>query len=350
MSGDRKKILIVDDNPVNLKVARNILMEQYDAFTVPSAEKMYQFLEKTLPDLILLDVLMPDVDGYEAICHLKNNLGMKMPVIFLTSKSDAESELKGLSLGAADYITKPFAPHLLLKRIEMHLLVESQKAELLYVNNNFERLLDQKVRTVLDLQNSILSTLGDIIEFRDNVGIEHNVQTELMMRLLLDEMQRRGVYREEIDAWDAGLILQSSQLHDVGKLSVRDSILLKPGKLTMEEFEEMKKHTTFGEIIIDKIQTGGHDSAFLRHAKIMAGTHHEKWDGSGYPSKLAGADIPLQGRLMAVTDVYDALMSKRPYKEPYSHDRAVEIIASEFGRHFDPYLLDVFWYVSRQMQ
>jgi putative two-component system response regulator len=318
-------------------------MDQYDAFTVPSAEKMYQFLEKTLPDLILLDVLMPEIDGYEAILRLKkDNATRGIPVIFLTSKSDTESEVKGLSLGAADYISKPFAPHLLLKRIEMHLLVETQKAELQYINDNLQALVERKTRTVLDLQNSIILTVSGLVESRDDVTGGHILRTARTLRFLIEEMTELGVYRNEVETWDIDLFLQSSQLHDVGKISIHDSILLKPSQLTPEEYEEMKKHTTFGEKIIDKIQASSNENAFLTHAKIMAGTHHEKWDGSGYPYHLSGPTIPLQGRLMAIADVYDALVSRRPYKEPFSHEKAVEIIASGCGTHFDPALSNVF--------
>ena len=349
MQNERKKVLIVDDNPVNLKMARNILMDRYDAFTVPGAEKMYQFLEKSRPDLTLLDVLMPDIDGYEAIQRLKSDSATKnIPIIFLTSKSDTESELKGLSLGAADYISKPFAPHLLLKRIEMHLLVESQKMELRNFNKNLQLLVEQKARAVLELQNSILLTVSDLVEFRDDVTGGHILRTAHILRLLLEEMLSRSVYQDEVENWNINLFLQSSQLHDVGKISIHDSILLKPARLTPEEFEEMKKHTTFGEKIIDRIQSSTSENDFLSHAKIMAGTHHEKWNGTGYPTCLTETDIPLQGRLMALADVYDALISKRPYKEPFTNEEALEIIAEGRGTHFDPALSDLFLIASQR--
>ncbi|MDR3331270.1 MAG: response regulator [Synergistaceae bacterium] len=343
MYGERKKIILVDDTPIILKLARNILMSKYDVFTVPSAEKMFQFLERTLPDLILLDVLMPDVNGYEAIGRLKSDRRTEdIPVIFLTSKSDADSELEGFMLGAVDYIAKPFSPQLLLKRVDVHMLVETQKHELKNLNDNLVKLVEQKTGAVLELQRAILTTVSNLVEYRDDVTGGHVERTERFLSVLVQEMAKSGVYGDVLSTWDIDLFLQSAQLHDVGKIAIRDNILMKPAKLTNEEFEEMKKHTTFGETVIEKIQQSAKESVFLTHAKIMAGTHHEKWDGSGYPRGIAGSNIPLQGRLMAVADVYDALVSERPYKKAFTHDQAVQIIKNERGNHFDPIVADAF--------
>ncbi|MDR1580403.1 MAG: response regulator [Synergistaceae bacterium] len=343
MSDDRKKVLIVDDNPVNLKMARNALISAFDVFTVPSVAKMRQLLESILPDLILLDVLMPEIGGYEAIAELKADERTNgIPVIFLTSKADAISELEGLSLGAVDYIIKPFTPQLLLKRAKIHMLIESQKRELKYINANLEKLVEAKMREIVELQGAILSTVSELVERRDDVTGMHVIRTAQTLRVLTEEMFRIGVYLDELRQWDIELFLQSSQLHDVGKISIHDDILMKPGKLTREEFDEMKKHAAFGEKIIDRIQQNTRESAFLTHAKIMAGTHHEKWDGSGYPYSFAGEDIPLQGRLMAIADVYDALISERPYKKAFTMDEAGRIIHDSFGSHFDPALEEAF--------
>lgn len=343
MQANRKKILLVDDNPVNLKMARNTLMSLYDVFTVPGAEKLFVFLEKTLPDMILLDVLMPGVDGYDAMRRLMRDDRTKhIPVIFLTSKTDAGSELEGLSLGAVDYITKPFVPQLLLKRVETHMLMEEQKEELKYINANLERIVDAKTSAVLELQNALLATISELVECRDDITGGHIERTSHTMRRLVNVMLEQGVYLDELASWDIELFLQSSQLHDVGKISIHDDILLKPARLTEEEFEVMKNHAIFGEEIIDRIQKSTRENAFLTHAKIMAGSHHEKWDGSGYPRGTAGERIPLQGRIMAIADVYDALVSKRPYKEAFPHDTAMQIMWDSKGTHFDPAILDVF--------
>jgi putative two-component system response regulator len=215
------------------------------------------------------------------------------------------SEMEGLSLGAVDYITKPFIPQLLLKRIETHMLMEAQKEELKYINANLERLVDEKTSAVVELQNAVLATVSELVECRDDVTGGHIERTAHTMRMLVKKMVDQCVYADELMSWDIELFLQSSQLHDVGKISIHDNILLKPAKLTDDEFEEMKKHALFGEEIIDKIQRLTHESAFLTHAKIMAGSHHERWDGAGYPRGTAGNDIPLQGRIMAIADVYE---------------------------------------------
>jgi len=343
MPEDRKKVILVDDNPINLKLARNTLMGKYDVFTVPSAEKLFQLLERTLPDIILLDVMMPGMSGYDAIKILKNDRRTaEIPVIFLTSKADTNSELEGFVQGAVDYVSKPFSPQLLLKRVDVHVLVESQKRELKHVNDNLQRLVDEKTAEILELQDAILKTMSNLVECREDVTGGHVERTERILRLLVEEMMKKNIYREELEAWDLKLFFQSAQLHDVGKIAIRDNILMKPGALTAEEFGEMKLHTTFGEKVIEKIQEGARESVFLTHARIMAGTHHEKWDGSGYPRGLSGANIPLQGRLMAFVDVYDALISERPYKKPYPPEEAIEIIKEGCGVQFDPNLMDIF--------
>jgi putative two-component system response regulator len=340
---DRKKVILVDDNPINLKLARNTLMDKYDVFTVPNAEKLYQLLEKTMPDIILLDVLMPDISGYDAIKVLKGNpRTADIPVVFLTSKSDTGSELEGFSLGAVDYISKPFSPQLLLKRVDVHVLVESQQRELKHINENLHQLVEEKTGAVLELQNAVLKTMSNLVECRDDVTGGHVERTERFLGLLMEETLKQKVYQDITSTWDVNLFLQSAQLHDVGKIAIRDSILMKPAPLTPEEFNEMKKHTSFGETVIEKIQQSARESVFLTHAKIMAGTHHEKWNGTGYPRWIAGSNIPLQGRLMAMVDVYDALISERPYKKAFAPEEAVRIIKEGSGTQFDPVLMDVF--------
>jgi len=343
MLEERQKIILVDDNPINLKLARNTLMGKYDVFTVPTAEKLFQLLEKTLPDIILLDVLMPGMSGYEAIKILKENKRTAdIPVIFLTSKSDTSSELEGFVQGAVDYVSKPFSPQLLQKRVDVHVLVESQKKELKHINDNLQKLVDEKTEEIQELQNAVLKTMTNLVEYRDDVTGSHIERTERFLNLLVKEMLRLGLYMEELKTWDIKLFVKSAQLHDVGKIAIRDNILLKPGPLTTDERLEMEKHTTFGETVIEKIQESAKESVFLTHAKIMAGTHHEKWDGSGYPRGISNTNIPLQGRLMAVVDVYEALISDRPYKKAISSEEALAIIRKESGSHFDPALVEVF--------
>jgi putative two-component system response regulator len=361
----RAMVMIVDDNITNLKIAKNTLADIYDVFTVPSAAKMFDLLERNRPALIALDIVMPEMDGYEAIKILKSNAATRdIPVIFLTGKSDPESELKGLSAGAVDYISKPFAPPLLRKRVELHLMVERQKSrledqartlesqqrQLRDFNANLQKMVKEKTGEVLALQSAILKTVADLVESRDDITGGHVERTQHGLSVLVSALEDLGLYRDQMEDWDIPLLLQSSQLHDVGKISIADQILNKPGRLTPEEFDEMKKHVAFGVKIIKKIESSTSESDFLKHAKIFVGTHHEKWDGSGYPSGLSGEDIPLQGRLMAIADVYDALVSVRPYKKASSHEEAVHIILEGKGTHFDPVLTDLFQQVADQFQ
>jgi putative two-component system response regulator len=340
MSEAKKNIFLVDDNVTNLTVGRTALLGHYNVSTINSGERLLKMLEKSIPDLILLDIEMPDINGYDVIKIIKSKKEMEnIPVIFLTAKSDAEGELEGLSLGAIDYITKPFSQPLLLKRIEMHL-------ELVEYNNRLQEMVEEKTKSVVDLQNAILKTMAELVECRDDVTGGHIERTTSYLGVLIDAVMMHGLYAKEIELWDLKLVLQSAQLHDVGKIAVKDSILQKPGKLTKEEFDEIKKHAIFGEEVIEKIKKKTPEQAFLEHAGIFAGAHHEKWDGSGYPRGLKGEEIPLQGRLMAIVDVYDALVSDRPYKKAYTHEEAANIISEGSGIHFEPALVDVFLKIS----
>ena len=350
MNSEKKLILLVDDNPTNLRLGINVLEEKYDVATAPSAEKMFSLLENNIPDMILLDVDMPEMTGYEAIKILKSKHETKdIPIIFVTARTDSDDELEGLSLGAIDYITKPFQPPLLLKRIEVHLLVEDQKktveqlaANLKKFNIDLQKLVDEKTQNVLTLQSALLKTMAELVECRDNITGDHIERTQQGIKIILEEMEKSNIYADETNGWDMALLLQSCQLHDVGKISIDDNILKKPGKLNDEEFESMKQHTSFGERIIEKIQTLAEESDFLKYAKIFAANHHEKWDGSGYPRGLKEYEIPLLGRIMAIVDVYDALISERPYKKAFTHEEAVKIITENSGKHFDPTLVEVF--------
>jgi putative two-component system response regulator len=358
MESERKLVVLVDDNLANLKIGNNVLEEEYDVATAPSAKKMFSLLENNNPAMILLDIDMPEMNGYEAIKLLKSKPETKnIPVIFLTGKTESDDELEGLSLGAIDYITKPFQPPLLLKHIEIHLLVEAQRktlekqaAELKKFNENLQRMVEEKTQGVLELQNALLKTIAELVECRDDITGGHIERTQQGIRILLEELEKSGVYREETKGWDTNLLLQSCQLHDVGKISIDDKILKKPGKLNDEEFAEMKKHASFGEQIIEKIETLAKESDFLKYAKIFAASHHERWDGKGYPRGLKENEIPLLGRIMAIADVYDALTSIRPYKKAFPHEEAVRIIAEGGGTQFDPALVEVFELAADQFR
>jgi putative two-component system response regulator len=350
MENSNNKLILVDDNPSNLRAGKNVLSNKYEVFTAPSGAKLFEILQDVKPAIILLDIEMPEMNGYDAIKILKSKEVTKdIPVIFLTGKTDTENELEGLELGAIDYITKPFVPPLLLKRIEVHLLVETQKQTLEAqqkglkdFNDNLQKMVDEKTNTVLELQDAILKTVADLVESRDDITGGHIERTRRGVGRLIEGLRGHPLFGAEVSEWDIKLLLQSSQLHDVGKIAISDRILQKPGRLEINEFEEMKKHASFGVQIIEKIEATTTASDFLKYAKIFAGTHHEKWDGSGYPNRLAKDDIPLPGRIMALADVYDALVSERPYKKAFTHAEAVKIIQEGKGIQFDPVLTDIF--------
>jgi putative two-component system response regulator len=351
MENEKTLILLVDDNPANLRIGKNVLSEKYAVVTAPSSEKMFSILENNSPAMILLDVDMPEMNGYETIKILKSKPRTKdIPVIFLTARTESGDELEGLSLGAIDYIVKPFQPPLLLKRIEVHLLVEAQRKELQYFNENLQKMVEEKTRSILELQNALLKTMAELVECRDDITGSHIERTQRGIKIMLGELEKSGLYREETKDWDVNLLLQSCQLHDVGKISIDDNILKKSGKLSDEEFVEMKRHAYFGEQIIKKIETMAKERDFLNYAKIFAAKKKKKWDGSGYPRGLKGNEIPLLGRIMAIADVYDALTSARPYKKAFTHGEAVQIITEGSGTQFDPTLVEVFVLAAEQFR
>ena len=350
MKIEKELIILVDDNPSNLRTGINVLSEKYAVATAPSAEKLFSILETAKPALILLDIDMPDMNGYEAIKILKSKRETKsIPVIFVTGKADTDDEIEGLTLGAIDYITKPFSPVLLLKRIEMHLLVESQRKtlekqaeELKNYSNNLQIMVFEKTESILELQDALIKIMAELVECRDTNTGGHIERTQQWMQILLKEIERSGNYHNETKEWNIKMLLQSCQLHDLGKISIEDKILKKPGKLDDNEFNEMKKHPKYGEDIIKKIETMTRESDFLKYAKTFACSHHEKWDGSGYPHGLKEDNIPLLGRIMAIADVYDALTSVRSYKQAFTHEEAVKIITEGSGTQFDPLLVNLF--------
>jgi putative two-component system response regulator len=343
MNNGRQTIFLVDDNMANLTAGKAMLKEYYDIFSMPSGTRLFAILEKVTPDLILLDIEMPEMNGYDALKKLKAEKKTRdIPVIFLTARNDPGSELEGLSLGAIDYISKPFSPPLLLKRIENHLLMRNQQTALKDYNDNLQKMVQKRTRQVQELQNSILNTVTEMVEFRDDVTGGHIERTQNYLKLLVDKLLSEKIYWEEVSSWNLEFLVPSAQLHDVGKIAISDAILNKPGKLTPEEFEIMKNHASIGEKAIEDIMKKNSENDFLYHAKIFAGTHHEKWDGSGYPRGLKNSIIPLQGRLMAIADVYDALIAERPYKKALSTQEAERIIIEGREKHFDPFLIELF--------
>ena len=329
MNGPMKTIFVVDDNDSNLVKAKQSLEEQYRVVTVSSAERMFALLSKRTPDLIMLDIEMPEMDGFEAIKRLKaKERTANIPVIFLTAHTDDESEAHGFELGAVDFVSKPFSAPVLRNRIATHL--------------HIDELIKKRTERIEQLHGCILSIVANMVENRDTVTGGHIERTSQYLEALMGELVKKGIYADEIKSWDLKTVISSARLHDIGKITVKDAILHKPGKLTPEEFDAIRRHSIEGERMIEQMIAIMGDDSFLRHAKIFAGSHHEKWDGTGYPRGLRGEEIPLQGRIMAIADVYDALVSARPYKEAFSFQQAEQIIAKDAGTHFDPLLAGVF--------
>ena len=344
-------IFLVDDNIINLNVGKIALQDKYTVITVPSGEKLFISLKKLKPDLILLDIDMPGMSGYEAIKGLKlNPEHADIPVIFLTGKNETEDELLGLSLGAVDYITKPFSQPLLFKRVELHLLLQAQKDELYSFNENLLEMVGERTNDISKLQNAIIVWAAEVIEFRDEETGQHVERVQKYLTLLLSAMKKAGLYSAEVAAWDIDAFLQSALLHDIGKIRIRDNILLKSTRLTDEELMSMKFHSLYGKMLIESLQSKVPNQIFLEYAKILAHRHHERWDGTGYPDRLKGEEIPLQARMMAIVDVYDALISERPYKKAFLHGEAMRIVTEGRGTQFDPVLTDLFLSLSEQIR
>ena len=339
----QKTIMIVDDTEMNIVILVEALRADYELIIAINGLEALELLEDQTPDLILLDIMMPDIDGYEVLQRIKKKPNLEyIPVILLSAITESDSKTKGFSLGAVDYVTKPFEMievkarvRTQLKFMEAHLALEHQKL-----------FLEEKVKERTELlertNSAAIYCLAALAETRDPETGEHIKRTQNYIRELAFELQAKAKYKDILTNDFIKLLYQSAPLHDIGKVGVRDSILLKPGRLTEAEFEEMKKHTIYGgNSLMVGIKELGEDS-FLTLAKEIALTHHEKWDGTGYPKGLSKAEIPISGRLMALSDVYDALISKRVYKNAFSHDEAKAIILEGRGTHFDPDIVDAF--------
>jgi len=332
-----KTIFMVDDSDTSLTIAKNALENQYRVLTMSSAARMFAILEKVIPDLIILDIKMPEMDGFEALDILKSKpLYASIPVMFLTGCSDREIEAKGFEMGVVDFISKPFSEPVLLKRIKTQLDIED--------------VISERSNRIKLIQNGIIDIIANVIEERDADTAGHNDRIAVYMKILITAMKERGVYADEISGWDIEKIAQSSRLHDMGKINIIDTILNKQGKLDDDEYIKIKNHPLDGVNLIDKIlkQTGEQD--FLSNAKLFAEYHHERWDGAGYPHGLKGTDIPLHGRILAAIDAYEVLVSKRPYKEPLSNEEAVKIISSNAGKQFDPKIVEVFIDIQEKLK
>lgn len=336
----QKHVLIVDDNTTNLKLAENALKPHFKVTLLVSGEQALKFLTKNRPDLILLDILMPGMDGFETIQHIKSNPYTKdIPVIFLTAKAESISEMNGLSLGAADFIAKPFEPEIMLRRVEMQI-------ELSLYRNQLEHLVKEKTNMVEKLQDVLTSSITELVEFRDKVTGGHAKRTQKYFEVFVNYLKTLPMYAPVLTNDVIIDMLRAAPLHDVGKVGINDNVLTKNSVLDNQEFAYMQQHTILGGLAFEKAIEELPDNRFLHIARDIALCHHERWSGSGYPNGLVGEQIPFAARIMAIVDVYDALTTKRSYKEPYSHDAALNIMMQLRGDHFDPTLADAFYACS----
>ena len=341
----KKTILLVDDSPDNLVLMNDLLKDLYKVKIANSGEKALRIAATGQPpDLVLLDVMMPQMDGHEVCRRLKADPALReIPVIFLTAKSEADDEKLGLDLGAVDYITKPISPPITLSRVRNHLLLKDHADFLRDQNDFLEKEVGERTREVAAIQDVTILAMASMAETRDQETGNHIRRTQFYVKALAEKLKEHPRFKAVLTDAYINLLFKSAPLHDIGKVGIPDRILLKPGRFEPHEFEIMKTHTTLGRDAIEHAERSlGMPVPFLSIAKEIAYSHQEKWDGSGYPEGLAGDAIPLSGRLMAVADVYDALISRRVYKDGMPHEKAVQILLDGRGRHFDPDILDAF--------
>jgi putative two-component system response regulator len=341
----QRTILIVDDNPENLTLLGELLCERYKVRAANSGARALQLATQAPPpDLILLDVMMPHMSGYEVLERLRSASGTRdIPVIFTTAMSATEDEQRGLVLGAVDYITKPLRPAIVMARIHTQLELKRARERLQRDNAMLEAEIAERMRENLLIQDVTIRALARLAETRDNETGNHILRTQAYVHALALQVRHHPRFAAELDEHNISLIAKSAPLHDIGKVGIPDHVLLKPGKLTSEEWIIMKTHARMGADAIDRAVADTHQPVkFLAYAREVALSHHERWDGSGYPEGLAGDTIPLAARLMALADVFDALISKRVYKLPVAFGSVREIMTEQRGKHFDPDLLDAF--------
>ncbi|MBF0211217.1 MAG: two-component system response regulator [Desulfamplus sp.] len=329
-------VMVVDDTEANIDVLVNTLEDMYDVRVAMDGETALDDIMEEPPDLILLDIMMPGMDGYEVCRRLKADEATKnIPVIFLTAMTDEKDEAKGLSLGAVDYVTKPFSPDLVKARVKNQLDLKKYR-------DNLEAMVQERTKELMLTQEVTIYSLACLAETRDPETGGHILRTQQYVKILAEELKNHPKYSDFLDDHTIDLLFKSAPLHDIGKVGVPDSILMKTGKLTDEEFAEMKNHTIRGRDALKFAEIKLGSNSFMRYAREISYTHQEKWDGSGYPEGIKGEEIPISGRLMAIADVYDALVSKRFYKPAFSHKKAIEIIKEGKGTHFDPDMVDAF--------
>lgn len=350
---ERQTILVVDDTPDNIALLSALLKERYKVRAANNGERALAVAAgQPRPDLILLDIMMPGMDGYEVCERLKvDPHTADIPVIFLTAKVQVEDEEFGLRLGAVDYITKPISPPIVLARVETHLTLKRARQFLQDRNAYLEAEVWRRSREVMAIQEVTIMAMASLAETRDNATGNHIRRTQHYVRVLAQHLRHHPRFAAALNDETIELLFKSAPLHDIGKVGIPDRILLKPGRLTPDEFEIMKTHAALGRDAIAAAERYlDTPDSFLRFAREIAYSHQEKWDGSGYPEGLWGEQIPLSARLMAVADVYDALISRRIYKPALPHEQAVAMIREGRDQHFDPDIVDAFLECAEQFR
>lgn len=331
------KILIVDDEPNNLQLLRQILQDQYQLSFATDGIKALEVARKIKPDIILLDIMMPDLDGYETCKQLKADpLFAKTPVIFVSAMAEIDDERKGFEVGGVDYITKPVSPPIVQARVQTHLALYDQNRVL---EKMVEKRTAQLTRAFEKLETYSLDAIHRLTNAAEYKDKDTGAHVQRMSQYSASVARQLGLSEEDVNS-----ILYAAPLHDIGKIGIPDRILLKPGKLTTEEWKIMRQHTVFGGKILK-----GSKAEYLKLGRTVALTHHEKWDGSGYPKGLKGSVIPQVGRIVAIADVFDALTSKRPYKEPFTLEKSFAIIDKKRGKHFEPAVVDAFFSIRDEL-
>lgn len=339
----KAKILIVDDSETDRLIIRTILKDYELTEACDGLEAMRILKNNNEIDLIILDLNMPKMNGFEVLIELKKNPSLaKISTIILTNYDESENEIKGLDLGAVDYIRKPLNMQSLRKRIDVHVKLRNIQKSVENYNEILEEEVFERTQELITTRDITIDALIGLLEVRDIESSNHTKRTQSMIKLISEYLSKKSEYKDILTEDYIMELYKTAPLHDIGKVGIPDNILLKPGKLDFEEFEIMKKHTTFGVEALSYNSKNGQIPSFIKTSIEIAGTHHERFDGSGYPNGLKGKEIPISGRLMAIVDVYDALTSKRVYKPAFEHEYALELIRNESGKQFDPEIVEVF--------
>lgn len=339
----KKKILVVDDIDINREILKSLLDSDYEIIEAADGLEAWVKITKNFSNLslILLDLMMPEMDGFQVMEMLKANNYTHIPVIIITANDESEKERRGFTLGAVDFISKPFDPDIVKLRVDT-------QVNLKVYRDHLESMVEEGINKMSSMWTSIIQTLADVIECRNQESGLHVKRTSVITTMLLNKLAEMNIPGYSVTRKNIRYISEVSGLHDIGKISIPDNILTAPRQLTNEEFEIMKTHTTIGEEIAEKITAKG-DPEYKQYCREICRHHHEKWDGTGYPDRLSGEQIPLSARVVCISDAYDAMTNDRVYRKAFSHEKALSILKADAGKHFDPVVVEVFNSINEQI-